>query len=201
MIKNIVFDLGNVIVRWDPQYIVSQYVQDAALQKQLIAELFGSRHWQAYDCGAITRTDLIAKAQQTFRAAHHSTIRDLVYDWHKHAPPIAGMEPLVQNLKAQGFKIYLLSNTNRHFDEYKDTIPALRHFDDYYVSALRKLVKPDAAVYHDFLQLFGLTAEACLFIDDLAANIEGAVNIGMQGYHFDGNANALQEHIEKLVEV
>jgi len=195
MIKNIVFDLGNVIIRWNPDHIVSQYEQDEQMQKQLIAGLFGSLHWQNFDHGTILREDLITHVQQVFTKEYHDTIHDMIHHWHKYAPPITGMEQLVKDLKAQGYKIYLLSNTNIHFDEYKDTIPALQHFDGYYISAQRKLVKPDPAIYHDFLQTFDLIAEECLFIDDLKANVESAISVGIDGYHFDGNVDDLRKYI------
>jgi len=201
MIKNIVFDLGNVIVRWDPVHITNQYQLDETTKAQLLKELFGSPDWQKFDHGTITREDLITTVGQKFPKKYHTTIHDMIHNWHKHAPRIEGMEQLVKDLKAQGYKIYLLSNTNAHFDEYKHTIPALQHFDDYYISAHRKLVKPDPAIYHDFLQLYGLLAEECLFIDDLLANVESAISVGIDGYHFAGklgNVDDLRTYIGSL---
>ena len=99
----------------------------------------------------------------------------------------------------QGYQIYLLSNTNIHFDEYKDTILALQYFDGYYISAERKLVKPDPVIYEDFLQTFSLVAEECIFIDDLKANIESAIDVGLDGYQFDGNVDELRKYIESRV--
>jgi len=199
MIKNIVFDLGNVIVRWDPEYIVSQYEQDEAMQKQLLAGLFGSPYWQAFDHGTITREAIIAKVSHEFPEAYHKIIHDMVHHWHQHAPRIPGMAQLVEELKQQGYQIYLLSNTSIHFDEYKDTIPALQHFDGYYISAKRKLVKPDPAIYHDFLQLFSLVAEECIFIDDILANVESANRVGIHGYQFDGDVDELRKYIKRVI--
>jgi len=197
MIKNIVFDLGNVIVRWNPKYIVSHYTGDGVMQDKLIANLFGSSHWLGFDEGLLTRDQVIYNVQQTLSENYHTMVHDMVHHWHKHAPPIAGMEELVRELKDQGYGIYLLSNTNIHFDEYKDTIPALQYFDGYYISAQTKLVKPQIEIYHDFLKTFSLVAEECIFIDDIADNIAGAIAAGIDGYHFDGDVRKLRKYISK----
>jgi len=195
MIKNIVFDLGNVIVQWNPKYIVSQYMSDEVLQDKLITKLFGSSYWQSFDEGTLTRDQIISNVQQTLPEEHHTIVHDMVHHWHKHAPPIAGMEKLARELKDQGYQIYLLSNTNIHFDEYKDTIPALQYFDGYYLSAQTKLMKPQPDIYHDFLKTFSLTAEECIFIDDLDANIAGAIDVGINGYLFDGDVTKLRKYL------
>jgi len=199
MIKNIVFDLGNVIVQWNPTYIISQFENDEAVQQKLMTHLYGSPHWQHFDAGTITREDLIKNVGQEFTEDYHEKIHDMVHHWHKHVPPIAGMAQLVKDLKEQGYQIYLLSNTNIHFDEYKDTIPALQYFDGYYISAQNKLMKPHAEIYHHFLQTFSLVAGECIFIDDILANVESAINVGIVGYHFDGDTNQLREFINQKI--
>ena len=195
MIKSIVFDLGNVIVRWNPVHIVSQYTNDEVIQNMLIKNLFGSPHWLSFDEGTLTREQIISNVGQTVPKEYHSMIHDMVHDWHKHAPPINGMEELVRELKERGYPIYLLSNTNIHFNEYKDTIPALKYFDGYYISAEAKLVKPHVEIYHDFLKRFSLVAEECVFIDDMPANIEAANSVGIHGYQFDGDVDKLRKYI------
>ena len=198
LIKNIVFDLGNVIIRWNPRYIVAQHTKDEVMQNKLIANLFGSSHWQGFDDGSLTREQVIHNVKQTLSAEYHSIIHDLVYHWYKHAPPIIGMEELVRGLKERGYQIFLLSNTNIHFDEYKDTIGALQYFDGFYISAKTRLMKPNPEIYHDFLQTFSLVAQECIFIDDIRENIVGAIEVGMGGYHFDGNVEKLKEHLKDL---
>jgi putative hydrolase of the HAD superfamily len=198
MIKNIVFDLGNVIIRWDPKYIASQYTSDEVKQNKLIANLFGSSYWQSFDDGSLTREQVISNVQQTLPEEYHAMVYDMVHHWHKYAPPINGMEELVRALKERGYQIYLLSNTNVHFDEYKDTVPALQHFDGYYISAQTNLMKPHIEIYQDFLQTFSLIAEECIFLDDISDNIVGASEAGMDGYHFDGDMDKLRSHLNEL---
>jgi len=201
MIKNIVFDLGNVIVQWNPKYIVSQYTSDEVVQDKLITNLFGSSHWLSFDEGSLTREQVISNVQQTLSEDYHTMAHDMVHHWHKHAPPIVGMEDLARELKEQGYQIYLLSNTNIHFDEYKDTIPALQYFDGYYISAQAKLMKPQMEIYHDFLNTFSLTAEECIFIDDIDDNIAGAINVGIDGYLFNGDVDELRKYLAERTSI
>ena len=201
MIKNIIFDLGNVIVRWNPKYIVAHYTNDEIMQDKLITNLFASSHWLSFDEGSLTREQVIRNVKQTLPEEYHQMVHDMVHYWHKHAPPIAGMEELAKELKKAGYKIYLLSNTNIHFDEYKDTIPALQYFDGYYISAQAKLMKPHKEIYLDFLKTFALTASECIFIDDIEANIASAIEVGIDGYHFDGDVGKLRKYIAERTSI
>lgn len=195
MIKNIVFDLGNVIIRWDPNYIISQYTSNSKIQKELIEKIFESPYWSAFDDGSLTREEVIRHIQKTTSYKYHTLIVDVVYYWYQHCPMIDGIESVIKELKEQGHNIYLLSNTNIHFDEYRDTLPVMKYFDGYYISAKTKLIKPNPEIYLDFLKVFNLLAEECIFIDDIKQNIKGAKKVGIHGYQFDGNIEALKSYI------
>ena len=196
MIKNIVFDLGNVIIRWDPNYIISQYTDNPEIHNELYEKIFASPYWLAFDTGNLTREEVIRNIQKTTSYKYYNIIVDIVYYWYQHCPMIDGMESLVKELKEQGHNIYLLSNTNIHFDEYKDTLPIMKYFDGYYISAIKKLIKPHREIYEDFLKEFNLQAEECIFIDDIKQNIKGAKKVGIDGYQFDGNIEALKNYIK-----
>lgn len=195
MIKNIVFDLGNVIIRWDPNYIISQYTNNPKVHKELLEKIFASPYWAAYDDGSLTREEVIRNIQKTTSYKYNTIIVDIVYYWYQHCPMIEGVEDLVKELKKQGHNIYLLSNTNIHFDEYKETLSVMKYFDGYYISAKAKLIKPNREIYVDFLKVFHLQAEECIFIDDNKQNIKAAKKMGIHGYRFDGNIEALKSYI------
>lgn len=196
MIKNFIFDLGNVIIQWNPQYIVSQYIQTQEEKEYLIKEVFQSQEWLAYDHGTITRAQLILNIQQRVASKYHEIVADMIYHWYKHCPIIEGMIPIIKELKQQGYGIYLLSNTNIHFDEYKDTIATLQYFDGFYISAKTKLIKPSIEIFEDFSKTFNVLPQECLFIDDVQENVNGALRAGMQGYHFTGDVHAFQTFID-----
>jgi putative hydrolase of the HAD superfamily len=199
MIKNIVFDLGNVIIQWDPKHIIAQYTKNPVAQKELLDKIFGSSYWLAFDDGSMTREEVIYNIQKTTSFKYRSLIVDIIYYWYQHCPMVTGMEEVIQTLKKQGYGIYLLSNTNIHFDEYKDTLPVMKHFDGFYISAKTKLTKPHPEIFLDFLQTFQLVANECIFIDDIHNNVLGAKHVGMKGYHFTGDVTALQQHLNDIL--
>jgi len=195
MLKNIIFDLGNVIIKWDAKEVVSHCVDKEEEIEILSKAIFMSDGWLKYDEGTIEKEQLIKSINDRLDDRYHQIVRNIITDWYRYCPIIEGMEDLMKELKDRGYKIYLLSNTNLSFDEYKDTIPALAYFDGYYISAVRKLIKPFKEVYLDFLELYKLKAEESLFIDDTLINVVGAKEVGIDGYHFVGNVEKLREFI------
>lgn len=195
MLKNIIFDLGNVIIKWDAKEVVSHCVDKEEEIEILYEAIFMSDGWLKYDEGTIEKEQLIKSINVRLDDCYHQIVRNIITDWYRYCPIIEGMEDLMKELKDRGYKIYLLSNTNLSFDEYKDTIPALAYFDGYYISAVRKLIKPFKEVYLDFLELYKLKAEESLFIDDTLINVVGAKEVGIDGYHFVGDVEKLREFI------
>jgi putative hydrolase of the HAD superfamily len=96
------------------------------------------------------------------------------------------MAALLQLLKKDR-PLYLLSNTNdSHFSYLERTHNVSRHFEELILSYLVGSSKPEEAIYREVLKRSGLKAEECLFVDDLAANIEAASKLGMNTIHFVG---------------
>ena len=117
----------------------------------------------------------------------HSAVHTLVFDWWKRPLlPIEGTAEVVRELKALGYGIYLLSNANVDLPKYFDRIPGSECFDGRIVSAEWKLLKPQPELYRVLLREYGLNAEECFFVDDLAVNVEAAVQTGMSGTVFQG---------------
>ena len=109
----------------------------------------------------------------------------MVTDFYDYMPPFPETCELIKELKQNGYNIYLLSNaTPRFFDRYLE-VPAFKYFDGFFISALYKMLKPNREIYEAFCNKFSLKPEECFFIDDLAANIEGAKKFGMQGFVFE----------------
>lgn len=197
MIKNFVFDMGNVIIQWNPTYIVSQYVKDKKEIEYLVKEVFQSKEWQEYDHGTIERKDVIKNINLRLDNQYHALVKEMIYHWYLHCPTIKGMIPIIKELKEKGYGIYLLSNTNIHFEEYKQSIETFTYFDGFYISAKTKLIKPNIEIFEDFSKTFDLPMEECIFIDDIQDNIKGAMQAGMQGYHFTGDIERFKEYIKK----
>jgi len=105
------------------------------------------------------------------------------------------MARLVSDCKAAGFGLYLLSNASRRQAEYWLDIPGSECFDGRVVSADIRMLKPGPGIFRHLLDTYGLTAGECLFIDDTAANAEGAKAVGMNAFHFTGDIRALRKAI------
>lgn len=191
MIKNIVFDMGNVLVLYDARRYIDAFCDNAEDGDLLMRNLFRSVEWIRMDRGTITQAQTIESVCKRLPQRLHHTVQLLLDNWHEDIPPLPEMEALVAKLKAAGYQIYLLSNTCDRYHEFRKNIPALKYFDGEFISADWGMLKPDPLIFTTFCQHFGLVPKQCFFIDDIAANIEGAMVAGMQGAVYHGNIDAL----------
>ena len=195
MIKNILFDMGNVLIRFEPK----RYVKNAGLsesdQQLLLRELYGSIDWVRLDRGTITEEEVYAHACARLPAELHAAAEYIIYHWNEPIVPITGTADVVRELKARGYTLYLLSNAARRQHTYWHDIPGSECFSGTLISADVHLLKPEAAIYQALFDKFDLTASSCLFVDDFPPNIEAAENAGMQGIVFH-DAGQLREELK-----
>ena len=188
MIKNIVFDMGNVLLRFDTDLFLDRVGvsgEDRALLKR---EIYQSLEWARMDRGSLTDEEATKLMCRRLPQRLHETADLLVAHWDRPIIEIPGMYELVEELKSMGYGLYLLSNASYRQHEYWPRVPASRFFDGTLISADVKLVKPQPEIYHLFFRTYGLKAEECFFIDDATNNIEGAFYVGMPGAVFHGDA-------------
>ncbi len=195
MIKNIIFDMGNVLLEYTPKRYVKTVTDDEIIATALIKELFSGDEWQELDKGIITEEDLVMRVSDRI-PQYTEYVKKAMDNWHSDLTPIEGMEEIVKKLKDKGYKIYLLSNTSLRFFKYRDNVKIFSHFDGFIVSAEEKLLKPDKAIYDCICQRFNLNCNECIFIDDLKDNIEGALNAGLKAHLFTG-ANELFNYLQE----
>ena len=191
-LKNIVFDMGGVLFRWDPLAMARRVASDGEDVRLLAREVFGSPEWAWMDAGAVDEQTVLWTAKARLPRRLHAAAEQLVLHWHNHRVTIEGMDALIRDLKADGYGIYLLSNAGESFDRYEAQLPARACFDGLVVSYREHVVKPDARIYQALIDLYGLTPAECLFIDDTPKNVLGARRVGMRGWHFDGDVQALR---------
>ena len=199
MIKNIIFDMGNVILRWNPEYIASKLSEDLHEQKIIRKELFDSRQWQMLDQGLISNDEALEQIYRQTDKRNHAVLKYALYHWYDYFEPFDEMVPLVKELKQQGLRIYLLSNCSLQFNDYYQKVPAFKYFDDFYISARYQLLKPDLKIYEHFLIKFNLNANECIFIDDVLKNVEGAKKAKIQAYYYDGDVNTLRLFLKQYI--
>ncbi len=184
MIKNIVFDMGGVLIDLDLKRTLSEYFKPEH-QDVLLEKVFYSRAWRDMDAGIRRAEEVIPVLLPQLPEETRPLMAEMISNFYPYMPPIKYMEDFILRLKKAGYKVYLLSNaTPRFFDVYQN-YPALCMLDGFFISALYNLLKPQREIYEAFCQKFSLKAQECFFIDDMPVNIEGARAYGMKGFVFD----------------
>ncbi len=198
MIKNVIFDMGNVLIRFDRDYFISRLGIEGEDRELLKREVFLSLEWARMDRGSLTDEEAAQSVCKRLPEHLHDAAKKLVGMWDRPILPIDGMYDLVKELKEAGYGIYLLSNASFRQHDYWPRIPGSEFFDDTFISCDHRLVKPQPEIYREMLKKFGLQAEECVFIDDVPANIEGAYFCGIPGIVFHGEAAALRKELRTL---
>ena len=198
MIRNIVFDMGNVLINYDPAHFVARLgLENPEDEQLLLREIFQSPDWARQDRGEIGESGLYALVCGRLPARLHGAAEELIFRWNEPIEPIGGMDGLVKKCKDAGLGVYLLSNASVRQREYWDEIPGSELFDGRIISAEVKCVKPGPEIYGILLERFGLKAEESVFVDDMPANVEGAKRAGLRGILFDGDPDALERALRE----
>lgn len=198
MIKNIVFDMGNVLLKYHPKEFIQKYVADEEVQQLLFDEIFASVEWLQFDRGTITRKGIQKAVQKRIPEELGSVVEQILTDWYQDLQPIEEMADVIIKLKKKGYALYILSNASQVFYQFKDKIPNFSAFDGVFISSDWQLLKPEKEIYSAFYSHFQLIPSQCYFIDDSPPNIESAKTTGMDGVIFRGNVVTLIEQLEKL---
>lgn len=193
----LVFDFGQVLVRFDPAYLVAPYA-DGADRALLAGVLFDRCYWDLLDAGSISDGEVIRQACARLPQRLHEPCRRAYLSWPYRLPEIGGMRALLTELRAAGLPVYVLSNISHYFAVHMDGAPILLLTDGHIFSAEVGCVKPSAAIFERLRRTFSLTPGTTLFIDDNAGNIAGARAAGYQTYHFDGSAARLRQRLVRL---
>lgn len=195
MIRNIVFDMGQVLLRFDRDYFISRLGIEGEDKELLKREVFLSLEWARMDRGSLTDEEAAVSVCNRLPEHLHDAAHKLVSMWDRPILPIPGMYELIEELKAKGYGIYLLSNASYRQHDYWPRVEASKFFDGTLISADEKVVKPQPEIYRLLLERFHLKAEECFFIDDVPANIEGAFYCGIPGAVFHGSAQLLRRDL------
>ena len=195
MIRNILFDMGNVLIYFDRNLFMDRLGVAAEDKKLLMREVFLSVEWVRMDRGSMVEADAVASCCKRLPERLHDAAEKLIQMWDRPILPIPGMYELIEELKAKGYGIYLLSNASLRQHEYWPRIEASRFFDGTLISADEGVIKPQPEIYRLILERFSLKAEECFFIDDVPANIEGALFCGIPGAVFYNDVKYLRQNL------
>ena len=196
MIRNVLFDMGQVLLTFDRRLFLDRLNITEEEKQLLLREVFLSVEWVQMDRGTKNESTAL-EAMRTRLPEHlHGAAEELVCRWDEPVLEVEGMYELVEELKNAGYGIYLLSNASIRQHEYWPKLPVSHLFDGKVISADHGFIKPQPEIYEICLNIFGLKAEECLFIDDVPGNIEGALCRGIAGIVFHGDVQLLRRQLK-----
>ncbi len=199
MLKQVILDMGNVLLNYDPEYALSRFCESEETRTLIRQELFHGPEWAQADLGLITNEERYDGVSRRIPAVCHEALRQCVLHWDECMVPLPGAMAFLEQLRAWRLGIYVLSNACSRFRSYFSRSYALSLFDGVVVSSEVHLVKPDARIYRLLLEKYRLDPTECLFVDDRKRNTDGGEAVGIPGYVFDGDFDALTQYVEELI--
>ncbi len=200
MIHNYIFDFGNVLAAFHPEKLTAPFVKGEKTRKMISEIVFDRLYWDQLDDGSISDEEVRAGIRSRVLKEYSDVACEVYDNWVQSLTPIPGMPQLISEIKKTDKKLYLLSNISIGFAENYKEVPwindLLSNFDGLLFSGPIGLVKPEKKIFEHLLNQFDLKAEECLFIDDAPRNIEGAKQVGIQGYLFDGDSCKLRKYLK-----
>jgi FMN phosphatase YigB (HAD superfamily) len=198
MIKNLIFDLGNVLISFRPSEFFDKKNYPEKMKATILADIFASKEWLLLDNGEINTKQAIdgialKSSLKREEIEHIFNLRtELIF-------PLDTNVRLLPELKKRGFRLYFLSNFPMDiFEEVKTDYYFFKYFDGGVISAEAKFSKPDRQIYELLLSRYDLVSEESLFIDDLEVNVIAAEELGIKGLITYGSLE-LAEKIDEAI--
>lgn len=192
LIKNIIFDLGNVMIEFSPrEYVESKIAREKV--EEIYKCIFQSEEWPMLDRGTINEEN--ARRNIISRNIENEDLINAVFEnWYDILIPIENSVNILRKLKEKGLKVYYLSNFHcaafEHMDKKYDLF---KLFDGGVFSFKEKLLKPEKEIYDKIIQEYNLKPDETVFIDDMKINVEAAKELGLKGIVLDDPKNLLAE--------
>ena len=188
MIKNIIFDMGNVLLDYNPQICLDCFLENEKDKALIMEELFRGPEWIEGDLGYLTDEERYDQVKKRIPERLHGALKNCAIQWTMCMKPIEGAKSFCDYAKAEGYRLYVLSNASKSFYEYfpREFAP-LSYFDGIVVSCDIHKIKPDRRIYEYLLGKYRLIPAECFFLDDMQENVDGAKETGMSGMVFTGD--------------
>ena len=180
--KNVVFDLGRVVFAQDPAKSTAEFKQFFSYVSLTPMPQF----WTDYDMGVLS-FDQVAEELAAYRGVEPKFAREMISIAIGKQETIRPTEKLIDELKAAGYKLYVLSNMSREFIDFLRKQKVYENFDGDVVSCEVGIVKPMPEIYDLLLERFDLDPAETIFIDDRKENVDAAAAKGITTFHFDRN--------------
>lgn len=200
MIKNIILDMGNVLLTYNPEVPLSLFCKTEEARNIIRRELFEGPEWIQGDYGTITDEERYEPVSKRVPEKFHEELRKCVDKWDVCMKPVSGAKDFCKYAKEKGYRIFVLSNASNSFHDYFPRFMEESYFDGVMVSFEVHMIKPYVEIYRHFLSVYQLKAEECLFIDDREENVSGAKKAGIKGFVFRDNFEEIKAFLEGLAD-
>lgn len=199
MIKNIVFDIGNVLLEFNPVEYLRSFGLERKIEDEIFRRIFKSPYWPELDRGTINEEKAIQLMINGARDLE-TEIRLVMENWIDMLTPKAESIEVLKELKNKGYNIYVLSNFHeKAFKRVSSENDFFTLLDGEVISYKIKLIKPEREIYEYLLNKYKLIPEETLFIDDVKENIDGAESHGISTFLFDNTASLRAYLFEKKI--
>lgn len=192
-INTIIFDIGNVLITWDPKNLYKKLISDEEELDWFCSHVV-TLDWHTHHDAGLSMQEGIKNLTAKF-PDYANEIAAFDTRWAETiGNPINGMLELMQHFSAQNIPMFAITNYSAEkYPEFERDYPFSSHFRDVLVSGREGIVKPAAEIYELAIERFGIIPEQTLFIDDRAENIHAAAEFGIQGHIFTDYDNLTKE--------
>ncbi|TFF93126.1 MAG: HAD family phosphatase [Promethearchaeota archaeon] len=203
MIKNIIFDLGNVLINFKPELFLLNFTKERKKIKNFVNKVPKSKIWFDLDRGKFS----INQAYEMFskRYPEYKELLKKFFEdnrWMEMLTPITQNVEIVKLLKEKGYNLYILSSFIKEAFEYIDSrYNFLSLFDGKVISYQEGVIKPEEEIYHTLLKRYNLKPEECLFIDDHKIILDPAKKLGMKVIHYQDSKDLREELIKFSIKI
>lgn len=199
MIKNVVFDIGNVLATYDWKGFMTSFGFSEDVFQRVCNVTVLNKAWDEVDRGVLSEEEILALFIRQ-EPELEKEIRLVFKDTHSIVKRRDFAIPWIQELKEQGLKVFYLSNfSDKIYRDCFDALDFLPYTDGGVFSYRVKLIKPDAAIYEMLLRTYGLCAEECVFLDDTQKNLDGAAALGFKTVLFQSEEQA-KDDLQRIIE-
>ncbi|MEG2656824.1 MAG: HAD family phosphatase [Clostridium sp.] len=192
MIKNVIFDIGNVLLSFNPMEYLRRKIDNEGKVQEIYEEIFLSEEWLMLDRGIITEIEAVDRL-----CSRHKEDAELINiamdNWYELLKPIEETVNGLEELNNKGYKLYYLSNFHdMAFKEINKTHGFFKLFHGGVVSYEEKLLKPEKEIYERLVERYKIIPKESIFIDDTKLNVEAAKRLGFKTIHFQGEIDIIQ---------
>ena len=182
MIKNLVFDLGNVLIEWNSEKILTSFEPEKERRQLLRQVIFESGVWHQTDKGELSLKEACDEGLAQLDDSYHSAVQNIFYNWYEVVEVYSGLQEQIRLWAEQGYRIYILSTTCEIFYriEKAGLLPIYPLLSGYILSSEVGVVKPELEIYQKLLKKYGIEPTESVFIDDIQANLDTAAELGFE---------------------